>query len=102
MTTEVIILDAPGEVVGGEEPVEVIDNLEGPMGPPGSGVAAGYTHTQASAATEWIVNHNLGAKPTVSVLSPGGVELIADVVHLSTNQARIYFAAPTAGSARFI
>lgn len=70
----------------------------GPQGPPGEGAA--YVHMQASAAAEWIVNHNLGARPHVTVLSTGGAEIEASVTHVSVNQLLINFAAPQAGSAR--
>jgi hypothetical protein len=34
----------------------------GPQGP-GGGVGAAYVHTQASPATTWTINHNLGLSP---------------------------------------
>lgn len=69
-------------------------------GPPGtSGSGAAYTHTQSSAAVEWIVNHNLGKYPMVSVLSVGLREMDADVQHVSVNQTRIRFATPMSGLA---
>ncbi len=75
-----------------------VEMFSGPPGPPSA--AASYTHTQASASDTWTVNHNLGVKPHVAVLSPGGVEVEASVVHVSTNQCVIQFAAPYVGSAR--
>lgn len=73
------------------------------IGAPGrDGAAEDYEHIQASPLAMWTVNHNLGVRPTVTVLSPGGVEVLAHVVHASDNQALIYFAQPYAGSARCI
>lgn len=47
---------------------------------------------------EWIVNHNLGAKPAaVTVLSSGGVEVEANIVHMSDNQFRVLLNPPMAG-----
>jgi hypothetical protein len=63
---------------------------QGPSGPPGP-VASQFTHTQAVAADEWIVNHNLGFRPNVAVTTLGGVVVIAEVLHISINQARVYF-----------
>lgn len=49
-----------------------------------------YEHVQASAATTWIVNHNLGRSPSsIRVLSAGGVELHCDVVETSLNQLEV-------------
>jgi hypothetical protein len=72
---------------------------EGARGPAGVGA---FTHTQAVAATEWIINHNRGARPIVQAFTPGGDEVECRVLHVSDNQARLYFAAPQAGSARCI
>lgn len=62
--------------------------------------SAGITFNQVSPIDEWVINHNLGFRPSVEVLSVGGAEIEADVVHVTLNQTRIYFVAPTAGSAR--
>ncbi len=59
----------------------------------------GYVFTQVSPALTWTVNHNMGRKPAVSVLSVGGVEIVAAVSHISSAQAVIEFSSPTAGQA---
>lgn len=68
----------------------------GSMG--GGGGGANYLHTQASSSASWTVNHNLGYRPAVSVRSPGGVEVEAEVTHTSVNQCVVTFAAPYTGS----
>lgn len=60
-----------------------------------------FIHTQASAATTWTVNHNLGFRPAVEVFSAGGAEIDTDVVHTSLNQTLITLNAAATGSARF-
>lgn len=73
--------------------------LAAAIGPPGN--VARHEHTQSSAAALWTVNHNLGLWPSaVTVLSPGGVEVNAEVVHVTVNQLTIHFAAAYAGTAR--
>lgn len=52
-----------------------------------------------AALVEWIINHNLGYQPPITILSPGGVEVGADVRHITTNQSRVYFNNPYAGRA---
>jgi hypothetical protein len=77
--------------------------VQGPPGPPGeNGIGSTFTHTQSVASAEWIINHNLGYRPSVTLYSTGGAEIEGEVVHLSNNQARAYFSAPVAGSARCI
>lgn len=49
-------------------------------------------------AAQWIVNHNLGAKPAgLKILTVGGVEVDAHVVHTSDNQFVVSINPPMAG-----
>lgn len=100
MATARLILSAPAVAqVEVEEGALVKVVTAGVQGPPG--IVARHEHVQASAAATWTVNHNLGVWPSaVTVLSPGGVEVNAEVVHVSVNQLTIHFAAPYAGRAR--
>lgn len=68
----------------------------------GGGGTAGtaYTHTQVVAAAIWTINHNLGIRPSVSILDSGGNEVEADIVHTSANQLLIRFAIAISGLAR--
>lgn len=77
----------------------VVVRTQGPTGPAGGGAAA-YVHTQASASSTWSISHNLGYFPDVAVFTVGGVEVVAEVVHTSTNVTVVSFAAPMSGSAR--
>lgn len=70
----------------------------GLMGPPGAAADA-FQFTQAVAASEWIINHNLGFRPNVVPMTNGGLKMVAEILHMSTNQVRVYFDAPTAGIA---
>jgi len=88
----VVYEDGPQGPPGREGP-------EGPQGPPGPG-GAGFNFTQAAPATVWTINHNLGYYPSVELFSVGGLEIDADVQHMSLNQTIVTFLIPTAGSAR--
>lgn len=49
-------------------------------------------------SAQWLVNHNLGHLPaSVTLLSPGGVEIEANIVHTSDNQFVVDLSPPTAG-----
>lgn len=108
MTCEIIEVrpSAQTVVVYADDPdvVQVVAvGPQGPIGPQGvPGPFDSYTETFASAASTWTVNHNLGREPAIQVLSVGGVEMVADVVHISTNQAQVSFATPTAGRVRAV
>lgn len=72
---------------------------EGPIGPPGPN-GAGFNFTQAVPSLTWTINHNLGYYPSVELFSVGGLEIDADVQHVSVNQTVVTFLIATAGSAR--
>jgi hypothetical protein len=71
----------------------------GPPGPPGP-ASASFEFAQADPLVEWVINHNLGFRPTVTTFDQGGNAVIAAVRHVSPNQCRISFVLPTAGRAR--
>lgn len=76
---------------------EALAAIVGPPGDDGADIET-YVHTQASAASTWTVNHNLGRRPAASVRSAGGIEVIAQVLHVSDNQLQVIFAVPATGS----
>lgn len=92
--------DAPVVVCSGNPPGVVFEMAErGPPGPPGSS-AASYVHTQTIASNEWVIAHNLGFRPAVTLLTVGGAEFDASIVHESINLARAQLTANLAGVAR--
>jgi hypothetical protein len=50
-----------------------------------------YVHTQSTPSDLWTVNHNLGYRPVIEVLSDGGLVVEASVAHISNNQSQISF-----------
>lgn len=99
-----VVQTATGETVIQQTPfaVTTIDGGVGPQGPPGPPGGGSYQHTQSTPASTWVVNHNLGFRPDVTVFSPGGIEVEAEIAHISTTQTEIRFSAAATGSARFI
>lgn len=79
---------------------------QGPKGDKGdkgdTGLAGGinYEHTQSTPSAEWTINHNLGVRPNVQVFSSGGSQVMAEVLHVTINQLKIFFNNPCAGTAR--
>ncbi len=76
--------------------------LQGPPGPPGANGASGnvYVHTQAVASATWTVNHDLGVKPDVELLTVGGHAFDALVRHVSDSLLIVEMNTPLAGTAR--
>jgi hypothetical protein len=71
---------------------------QGPAGGGGGGGSA-YQHTQNSASATWTVNHNLGYRPNVALTTLGGLLMLAEVLHINTNQVQVVFDNPTTGLA---
>lgn len=82
----------------GSGSLAVTSFYSGLVGPPGPGAEV-FEYSPPTAQTEWVLNHNFGRLPVVQVLSPGGFEVEAEVAHVSTNQARVYFNQPQQGTA---
>lgn len=106
MADRIILARGPDRVIVAPSQMRVVMPprtrvVVGARGRPGIN-GAGFEHLQSSPSAEWIVNHNLGFRPSATVLSAGGVEVLAQVVHASTNQLRVIFTAPQTGSVRCI
>lgn len=50
-------------------------------------------------STTWTINHNFGFRPTIELRTVGGQMMMADITHISVNQALVQFLLPTAGTA---
>lgn len=86
----------PALVVSVVQPPPVVVTVPiGASGPPGTK----FLHTQSTPLSTWVINHNLGARPNISVTSMGGVEYLVEIIHATVNQAVVYFEAPAAGFA---
>jgi hypothetical protein len=83
-------------------PSTSIETLKGRVDTLEASATRAYVHTQTTPQAEWVVNHGLGYKPSVSVYTIGGVEVEAEVVHISDYQLRVRFGSPQTGYARCV
>ena len=58
-----------------------------------------YTHNQNSGATTWSVAHNLGKRPSVTVVDVNNVQGYGIVTHTDANNLTITFPGSTTGKA---
>jgi hypothetical protein len=56
-------------------------------------------HDQQVASASWVVVHNMGKKPSVSIVDTADDEVIGRVIYNSNNQLTISFSSPTSGKA---
>lgn len=114
MTNVVVVHEEPPNiVVVRDEPSPILVlSTQGPSGPPGpqgepgprgesgAGILSGTFHwDQAVASNVWVIPHNLGFVPQVTVTDSTGRVVEGDVVHNSVNQVTVSFTAPFAGTA---
>ena len=60
-----------------------------------------YVHDQAVSSDTWVVTHNMGKFPAVTVVDSAGTEVEGSITHDSTTQTTLSFSAPFAGKAHF-
>lgn len=58
-----------------------------------------FVHTQATPETSWTINHNLGGKPSVTVVDSADTYVIGEVTYNSTSQVTVSFTTPFSGYA---
>ena len=58
-----------------------------------------YTHNQASPSSSWTITHNLGRRPSVTIVDSAGNVQIGEVLYNSDNQITVTFAAAFGGYA---
>ena len=62
--------------------------------------ASPYVHIQSTLSTTWLINHNLGRKPSISATTSSGNQVWGGVVHHSPfNSSTITFAIAIDGEA---
>lgn len=92
MSDNVVIVVSPGP--------QGIQGPQGPIGPPGSGgVITTFVFTQSSASASWLIVHNLGQYPSVTVVDSAGTLVDGDITYLDANTVRIDFSAAFGGKA---
>lgn len=77
----------------------IVAGATGPQGPPGSGVDLNYTHAQSVASATWTIAHNLGKRPSVTVVDSAGDVCVGNVHYTDANNLTVTFSAAFAGVA---
>lgn len=58
-----------------------------------------YTHNQLLAANEWIIKHNLGKYPGITIVDSAGSVIIGDITYISENEIKVSFTGAFSGKA---
>jgi len=98
MTNNVIIDEsAANQVVVDAESVNLLAVRTGAV--PSILVVRRYTHTQASANTTWAIVHDLGGKPSVTIVDTSDTHVVGDVTYNSETSITVSFTAAFSGYA---
>ena len=62
---------------------------------------ANFVFTQGSAASQWVVDHNLSKKPSVMVVDSAGTVVIGQITYNSDNRVTLDFSGSFSGKAFF-
>lgn len=65
----------------------------------GSGSDSTYLHVQNVPLAQWVVLHNLGKYPSVTVLDSAGNDVVGDIFHNSVTSCTLTFGSAFAGRA---
>ena len=58
-----------------------------------------YDHTQGVSSNTWVINHNLGFKPNVTVVDSAGTIYEGEITYTNTNSLTVSFSAAFSGKA---
>ena len=58
-----------------------------------------FVHTQTNAAAEWVITHNLGKKPSVTIVTTTDTTVIGDVTYNNDNKLTINLTSANSGKA---
>ena len=58
-----------------------------------------YIHEQLVSSQFWLITHNLGKHPSVTVIDSGGSVVFGDVEYVSLNEITVSFGFPFGGTA---
>ena len=62
---------------------------------------ANFVHTQGSSSAQWVVDHNLNKKCSVTVVDSAGTVIIGQVTYNTDNRVTLDFEAAFSGKAFF-
>lgn len=79
--------------------VTLVPALKGDKGDPGEDGDKHYRHVQSTPEASWVIDHNLGKFPAVSVVDSGGTEVEGNVQYPSQHRVIVSFTAAFAGEA---
>lgn len=89
----------PTGPTGPTGPASTVPGPTGPTGPAGGGGGGSLSFEQQVPSDVWIILHNLGFQPNVTVVDSGGTTVEGSISYDSVNQITLTFSAAFSGFA---
>lgn len=88
-------------VLTGDDPenADVLENWQKIIIDDGTGTGDTYLHIQGILADEWVINHNMGKLPSVTVMDTTSRVVMANIEYIDNNNLKISFNEPFKGRA---
>lgn len=97
---QVVVNETPVIVNETDAPVVSVEIANtGPQGPAGPSQVVAYHYVQNSTSDVWVINHNLGFYPNVTVQNSAGETCEGEIVYTTTNSLTITFSSAFSGEA---
>ena len=105
-TGKIEVTEAQVQVVEGQSPnvtIEVVEQAvtisEAVVGLQGTSGDKHYQHDQSTPSATWSITHNLGKRPSVTVVDSGGNQWLTAVEYTTEYSLVIRFSSPFSGTA---
>jgi len=77
-----------------------VQGTQGVQGLSGAGIQVlAYEHMQGAVSDTWVINHNLGFKPNVTVVDSGGTIYEGEIAYTNSNSLTVSFSTAFSGKA---
>jgi hypothetical protein len=90
--------DTPNQVIINQDSPNQVIIRGGGIGGTSSNTRR-YVHTQEGASAEWVIHHNLGGHPSVTIVDSANTAVFGEVQYDSNTQVTILFTVPFSGLA---
>jgi len=89
----------PDDPIAAHPTIELWVDSDASGGGGGTGGPLSYVHTQGTVSATWMVEHNLGWFPNVTVIDSAGSTVEGDIAHLGNDSLTISFSGAFTGTA---
>ena len=62
-------------------------------------IITAYVHEQSTASANWVVQHNLGKKPSITVVDSADTVVVGAYEYINDNEVRLHFNSAFTGKA---